>query len=62
VKARGHEGHTYEDRVLSPDYDPNSEPELDEVVRCPYCGNWTELGQVEAPSDHCHHDVLEGVK
>jgi hypothetical protein len=33
--------------------------DLDEAVKCPYCGNWTKLAQLEAPSDQCHHDVLK---
>jgi hypothetical protein len=58
-KVRGHDGHTYEDRVLSDDYDPDSDEDLNEVVRCPFCGAWAEAGQIERPSDYCHHDIAK---
>lgn len=28
-----------------------------EVSRCPYCGDWSYIDEVERPSYHCHHDI-----
>ncbi len=30
-----------------------------EIVRCPYCGQWTASEDIECPIDYCHHDIVE---